>query len=304
MKLPRPLRPLLSLTARNVKLFLRDKAAVFFSFLSAIIMVALYFLFIAKLYSSALAAAGNFGGSAAQTDFLVYSQMMAGVLVINSISLSLGVFGAIAKDFEGRRVDGFLLTPLRAREIVAAYFLGGFAVSFALNLLTWAASAALIGALTGYWFGAGTFFAAVGILAAASLIGSSIMLLITALVRSVAALNVVGGVIGTFLGFLCGIYMPYSNLGKGAEAVGSLLPFTHLTVWLKQTVLNDALTQLSVPADMQETILRDYFSAKSVGFCGIAAPLWVMLLLSGAFALGCLAAAVFVLKRRIGGNKK
>ena len=41
---------ILVLTKRNIKIYLRDKAAVFFSFLSIIILLALYFLFLKNAY--------------------------------------------------------------------------------------------------------------------------------------------------------------------------------------------------------------------------------------------------------------
>ncbi|GHV02235.1 ABC transporter [Clostridia bacterium] len=298
MKINLQLPAIVSLTRRNVKLFLRDKAAVFFSFLSTLIMVALYFLFIAKIYSTSLAEGAGFtDGKAA--DFLIYLQMMAGVLILNSMSLSMGVFGVIAKDFETKRVDGFLLTPVKARQLTVSYYVAAFIVSLVLNVLTWIASAVLIGALTGHWIGAGAFLAVFGILAAASLVSCSLMLFVTVLVKSSVAIGVIGGISGTFFGFLCGIYMPYSNLGKGAKIVGSYLPFTHLTIWLKQTVLNDAFGLLNIAGELKDAMMSDYFTAASVGFSGIDAPLWVMLIACGVFALGCLIAASIILKRRI-----
>jgi len=291
------IRTIFALTSRNVKSFLRDRAAVFFSFLSTLILVALYFLFIARMFKAGLDQhEGVF--SAGATNYLVYMQMMAGVLILNSMSLSVGVFNTIARDFESRKVDSYLLTPARPREITASYFAAGFIVSFALNLFTWIVSFALIGILTGMWASAGTFFAAAGILAVASLVSGSLMILITALVKSPAAIGVIGGISGTFLGFLCGIYMPYSTFGDGMKAVGSVLPFTHLTVWLKQTMLNDGLAKLGVAGELKDTVMGEYFSAKSVGFLGLDAPLYAMLLLCGAFALACLILAAWRIKKR------
>lgn len=292
------LRAVFSLTLRNIKLFVRDKAAVFFSFLSTLILVALYFLFIARLYTSGLTEFAEISGAKA-ADFLVYIQMMAGVLILNSMSLSVGVFNTIARDFESKKVDSYLLTPARPREIITAYFAAGFCVSFTLNLFTWAVSFVLIGLLTGFWLSATTFITVIAILAAASFVSGSLMILITALVKSPAAIGVISGISGTFLGFLCGIYMPYSNFGGGMKEAGSVLPFTHLTIWLKQTVLNDALSQLGIAGDLKKTVMGDYFSAESIGFCGIGAPLWAMLLFCAAFAFICLIIAAWRLKKRI-----
>ena len=73
---------LISLIKRNTLTFLRDKAAVFFSFLSVIILLGLYFLFIGRQYTSGLNMDDNL------KTFLSASVMMGGVLVINTVSLA------------------------------------------------------------------------------------------------------------------------------------------------------------------------------------------------------------------------
>ena len=289
----------IALTKRNILLFLRDRSAVFFSFLSTIIVVALYFLFIAKLYSEGLSE--NAGGVFSQkaTDFMVYLQMMAGVLILNSMSLSVGVFSTAAKDFESRRIDSFLLSPLPGASLLASYLAAGFLVSFLLNLFTWAASAVIIGLLTGYFVSLTVFLYAALILLAASAVSGAIMLFITALVRSSAAIGVINGIAGTFFGFLCGIYIPYSSLGSSTKAIGSFLPYSHLTIWLKQTVLASAFSQLDVPPESRGVILDEFFSAKNIGFCGLNVPLYIMLILCGVFALACFALAWRMLRKRM-----
>jgi multidrug/hemolysin transport system permease protein len=286
------------LARRSIVLFLRDKTAIFFSLLSSLIIVALYVLFIGKTYSSALLEESSFfAGSAG--NYLVYLQMMAGVMAINSLSLSIGAFGTIAKDFETRRVDGFLLTPVKASRLIAAYFFGGFTASFALNCVTWAASFALIGGLTGYWVTAAVFVKVLGILVFASFMSSAIMLLVTSLLKSTSAIGVFTGVSGTFVGFLCGIYMPFLMLGKTVERIGSAIPFTHVSVWLKRVVLSGAFEQIGMPKALNEMVLNS-FSASNVGFVNLDIPLWGMLLYCAAFAVICLLTAGNILRRRVG----
>ena len=294
---------ILILTKRNLKLYLRDKAAVFFSFLSTIIVVALYFLFIAKLYTSGMdsqvVGESTLALTTKEKNFIIYLQMIAGVLVLNSISLATGAFSTIAKDFENKRIDSLMLAPIKPFEIIIAYFSTGFISSFAINIMTLILSCIIIGIFTGLWITASAFFMVVVILLIASLISCSIMLFITSIVKSSTAIGVANGVMGTFFGFLCGIYIPYSNLGKGATAVGSFLPFSHITIWLKQVVLNDAFTQVSIDPKFKEILFAEHFSAKSIGFCNLPAPLWLMLLISGIFGIACLIASNFILGKRI-----
>jgi multidrug/hemolysin transport system permease protein len=287
-----------ALTRRSARLFLRDRAAVFFSFLSTLILIGLYFLFIARQYVQGIEESGA-PLSGAATYFLVYSQMMAGVLILNTVSLSLGVFSNIAADLQAGRVNALLLTRARPAQITMAYYASGIAVTAALSLLTWAITYALIGLLTGYWLSLTTLLGAAGIILYAVFVGVSVMLLITALVRSPSALGTMSGVLGTFLGFLCGIYMPYAQLGTLTERIGSVLPFTHLTIWLKRTVLLDAFGQLEFPAQVQTELLgAGGFSASNIGFLGMAVPLWVMLVAAGVFGAGCLGAAVGLMRRK------
>ncbi|MDR2751323.1 MAG: ABC transporter permease, partial [Clostridiales bacterium] len=219
----------IALAKRNSFVFLRSGPTLFFSFLSSIIIVGLYILFIANTYTAELSSFLP----ASEASFLVYVQMLAGIIIINSLSLAVGSYSVIASDFENRKVDSFLLAQAKAPELIASYFIQAFMVSFLMNLLLWLASLALIGGMTGFMVSFLAILQSVPILAFASFVSSSILLLFTALVKSSSAISVMNGVSGTIFGFLCGIYMPFSLLGKGVEKIGSALPFTHMAVWLK-----------------------------------------------------------------------
>ncbi|MCL1808011.1 MAG: ABC transporter permease [Oscillospiraceae bacterium] len=290
------------LIKRNMKLFLRDRATVFFSFLSTIILVALYFLFIGEVFKSEMqnstTGAGSFSITSGAQNFIVYLQMMAGVLVLNSMSLATGAFSTIAKDFENKRVDSFILTPVKTREMIFSYFATGIIAGFGLNLFTWMVSFTVIGVATGYWLAVSTFLTVVLVLFTASLISCSLTLLIVTLVKSSSAIGVINGVAGTFFGFLCGIYMPYGNLGDGVKAVGSILPLSHLTIWLKRVVLDDAFSQLGIEGEYKETLYRDFFSAESIGFLNFSAPLWLMIVFSGLLGLTFWVLSYGILRKR------
>jgi disulfide bond formation protein DsbB len=93
--------------------------------------------------------------------------------------------------------------------------------------------------------------------------------------------------------------MPYSSLGEATKKVGSLLPFSHLTVWIKNILLSDASAQLNITGELKEIIIDGYFSAGNIGFLGLNIPLWILLLASGVFALLCLVASSRILKKRM-----
>lgn len=295
------MKNIFALTKRNCLLFLRSRATVFSSIFSSLILIVLYFIFIAKTYAQGFNQEAGMMLSQKQLYFAIYTQMIMGVLVINSVSLSTGMFTLMARDLETKKSDAFMLTNIKPFQLVLSYLISALFVSFVLNFLMLVVSVIIIGAST-FWIGAGTFFAVFGALVVTTIISCSIMLLITVLIKSSVAIGVINGFLGTVLGFLCGIYMPYSQMGNATKNIGSLLPFTHLTIWLKQIVLKDVFGQFGMSKELSEKMQDMWFSAGNVGFCGLDVPLWAMILIGGLLALLCLVLASFILKRRLDGK--
>lgn len=298
------MKNVISLTKRNCLLFLRSKQVVFSSLLSSIILIALYFLFIAKLYSQGFNESAGLALSQNQISAAIYLQMVMGVLVINSVSLSTGMFTFMARDFESNKTKSFLLTKTNPLQITLSYLISALLVSFLLNLFTFVVSVIIIGAITGVWLGIGAFFSIIGVLIITTIVGCAIMLFITSIVRSSVAIGVISGILGTVLGFLCGIYMPYTNMGSGAKYVGSLIPFTHLTIWLKQIALGNIFSQFGVPADVSKTMQEMWFSAGNIGLCGANVSFWAMILFSVMVAVVCFIASIFLIKMLFNSKQK
>ncbi|MFA5560630.1 MAG: ABC transporter permease [Acholeplasmataceae bacterium] len=251
-----------SLTKRNILVFIRDKTALFFSFLSVIILLALYFLFLGKLYTA---------GLPDLTDnlktYLSTSQMMGGILVINTLSLSLGMMGNIVVDLETHRLDAFLVTPIKRPKIILSYYLSSIIVTAILTLLIWFATILYVGLTSGYWYSLLVIVSTTGLLVVYTFISASLMILITSFLKSNNAFGTVAGVLGTFVGFVAGIYMPLANFGKGMQYFSSILPFTHMTILLKQILLKEPFQLLeielgkNIPAEDVTKIMEDIRTA-------------------------------------------
>ena len=269
-----------ALIKRNIKVFIRDKAAVFFSFLSIIILLGLYFLFIGKQYTS--------GGAFETTSdaiktYLSISVIMGGVLVINTVSLSLGVMGAIVSDLETRRIEGFLVTPVQRYKIILGYYLSSVIVTAVLTLIMWFLTVVYVGVASGYWYSAETMGITGLLIILYTFISSAMMLFLVSLIKSQNAFGALAGVLGTVIGFISGIYMPLSILGEGMSKVASFVPFTHMTILLRQQLLKGpyALLDSHFAAGLAES-----YGTNSIGLLGwdIDMP-WLMI---GSFFLSFL----------------
>ena len=94
-----------------------------------------------------------------------------------------------------------------------------------------------------------------------------------------------------------------SMMGKGTKIVGSLLPFTHLTVWLKNIVLNNILKGFGLNSDIVLIIKEKMFSAQKVGLLGMNSPLWLNVLLGVVFALACVIIASLLISKMLHSKK-
>lgn len=268
---------LTSLTKRHILIFLRDKTAVFFSFLSVLILLALYFLFIGKQYTS--------GGELDLLDenlktYLVAGVMMGGIIVINTLSLSLGMMGTIISDMEYRKLDGFLVTPVRRYQLILSYYLASVIVTTLLTLFMWALTIIYVGLSSGYWYTFEVIALASVYILLFTFISSSIMIFITTLMKSTNAFGAVSGVLGTLVGFMSGIYMPLVVLGQSMAYVASAVPFTHMAIILKNVLLKEPYKELSVliPEEAMSGISLVY-GTKEIGIFGIDVAMpWIMLL--------------------------
>ncbi len=263
---------LMSLVKRNTLAFLRDKAAVFFSFLSVIILLALYFLFIGKQYTSDLTMVSD-----EMKIFLSVGVIMGGVLVINTVSLSLGVMGNIITDLQFKRLDAFLVTPVKRYKIILSYYITSIIVTAVLTLIMWLLTILYVGIFSGYWYTFLTIIKVSGLLIFYTFISATLMIFLTTILKSVNAFGALSGVLGTFIGFISGIYMPLFVLGKSMVYVASVVPFTHMTILLKQVLLKEPYALL--PGEMVNEI-SSFYGTNEVGVLGLDVNLFWILLVS------------------------
>ena len=279
-----------ALVKRHMLKFLRDKTAVFFSFLSVIILLTLYFLFIGENYVSELRDLQSSNLVTSQfVDFVKISNMMGGILVINTISLSLGIMGNIITDLEQRSMDAYLVTPVKRYKIIFSYYISSIIVTIFFTLLMWGFTIVYAGIISGYWFSFSVIIRTTLLLLFFTFISASLMIFLTTLLKSVNAFGTLSGVLGTLIGFICGIYMPLAVFSSGIQYVSSIFPFTHMTILLKNIMLEQSLDVLQgiVPGDAFETI-KLYFGVNELGVFGQQVDMIWLMLASAMIAVGLL----------------
>ncbi len=287
-----------SLTKRHMLRYLKDRAAVFFSFLSVIILLALYILFIGQSYTNDLPDAI----SDELTTFIIVSLTMGGVLVINSMSLSLGIMGTFVEDISKRNIDAFLVTPIKRWKIIISYYLSAIIVTSILSLVMWGLTIVYVGVASGYWYSLMVIIKASGLLIFYTFVSSSFMIFLVTLLKSVNAFGALSGILGTFVGFTSGIYMPLRLLPVAIQRVASINPFSHMSIVLKQVLLEEPINQMvgilgGQVSDYEEML--SYYGSLDIGVFGFDVSMFWIFLGIGLLSAGLLSIAFRKMNKKI-----
>jgi len=232
---------LYQLVLRNVKLYLRDKAAVFFSFLSVIIILAMYILFLGKMQPDSIQ---NEIGPMEGIDWVVAAWIMAGILTVSTVTIPLGAVGNLIDDRADGILNDFYTSPISRNVLALSYLISAWVIGFIMVLANF-----IIGLIYVLMQG-GEFMSFIQIVELLGLIMFSIMTFssfffyISLFMRTRNAYGTLATLVGTFIGFLGGIYIPIGVLGSNVQLVMNLLPTAHAVTLVRRVYMRGAIEEV------------------------------------------------------------
>lgn len=291
------MRLILDLAGRNLKVYLRDRAAVFFSLLSVFIIIGLYAFFLGDTNVRSIE---GMAGNASRSDvrWLVDSWIMAGILVVNGITVSLGVFGVMIDDESRKRLHGFLVAPIRRSQLVAGYLIAANVAGLLLSLVALFLAELYIGANGGSFLTAGELLKVIGLILLNVLSSSSLVFLMVSFIRTASGFSTLSTILGTIIGFLTGIYVPIGVLPEFLQTIIKFVPASHTAALMRQVFMERPLEAVfsKAPAGLA-TEYQTIFGV-IVSFNDKALSQLVMLLIVIGSGLVFLGLSVFRMNRR------
>lgn len=221
----------LQLSLRNIRVYVRDRTSVFFSFLSVLIIIGLYALFLGRVQTDGIRTSA---GSLPGIRWLVDSWIIAGLLSVNAVTVSLGVLGTMVFDREYRRLSDFIVAPASRTGIVVSYLISALVIGLAFTLVAFVAGELYIVAAGGTFLPPAGILRVIGLLALSVISSSSIMFLIASFLSSGSAFGVLSTLLGTLIGFITGVYVPIGILPDAVQRFVALVPFSHGAALLRQ----------------------------------------------------------------------
>ena len=239
---------MLTIAKRNIMLYFRDRIAVFFSFLAVIILIALYVFFLGDMTSAGL------------PDFpekkpLLTLWFIAGILAVASVTTTLGAFGILVEDRTNKVDMDFKSSPIPPSSLVAGYIASAMfiGISMCLTILAFAQLYLLLSGSTVIPFLGTVQLTGLIILAVAA--NGSMILFLVSFLRTSNAFASVSMVIGTFIGFLAGIYIPIGGLPDYLHSAVKWFPVSHTVALFRQVLTEIPLLDAfaTAPPEMKET---------------------------------------------------
>jgi len=244
------------LIKRNLLLFFRDRANVFFSMLAVIIVIMLYIIFLADLMVGAIG--GEIAYASPQDIRLVISGLiLSGTIAVATVSSCLNATARIVIDREDVAKD-FFVSPISRSKLMFGYVISSGIIGFIMSGL------ALVTTLV-YLSLSGNNFPSIidlnlllltlflGVLSA-----NSMVFLISCVVKSRNAYSSLGSLVGTLIGFLIGVYIPIGQLPNGVAWIVRLFPTSHTASMFRQILAGSALDDLGAPATVV-TEINEFF---------------------------------------------
>jgi multidrug/hemolysin transport system permease protein len=243
---------ILQLMKRNLRVYFRDRASVFFSMLGVIIIIVLYLLFLGNQIASAGAAAGE------NSRFMMDSWIMGGVIAAASITTSMGAFGIMVEDVQKKILRDFEASPVRRWQLVLAYVLSSVIIGITMSLFTFVLAEAYIVINGGDLVSLTGALEIVGLVILSVFASSAFVFFLIGFLRTSNAFATASTILGTIVGFLAGAYIPMGVLPEAVQGVIRVFPVAHAAVLLRQVMIAEAVPLDVLPADIREFLGIDF----------------------------------------------
>lgn len=225
---------MISFAKRNLKLFFKDKSAVFFSLLGVFIIIGLYALFLGDVWTKSLKEISN-------ARALMDCWIMAGLVAATSVTTTMGAFGTMVEDKVKKISKDFSSSPLKRSSIAGGYVVSAYVIGVIMSVVALVLAQIYLVASGGAMLSLVAIVKCLGIILLATITSTSIVLFIVSFFNSTNAFATASTVIGTLIGFLTGIYIPVGSLPDAVQTFVKIFPISHAAVLLRQVIMKDQL---------------------------------------------------------------
>jgi len=215
---------ILKLIERNLKRYLKDTMGVFFSFLSVIMVIIMYAVFLGdNTLNSVKASVGDIP----YVDGMVMAWLMAGIVFISTVTVPISVLGLFSEDRSAKTLNDFYTSPISRSSFILSYLLSSLIITTIMSSLNFILGQLYILTLGYSFIPIMDILTVFSIILLCSLTYSSLFFFLALIMKSAKAFGSLGSIVGTLIGFFGGIYVPIGVISSTIANLIHLLPFSY-----------------------------------------------------------------------------
>lgn len=273
---------LLRLVERNLKLYYRDRSAVFFSFLAILMIIVMYAVFLGQNQIDNLKATmGDIPG----IEGLIISWLMAGILCVSTVTVPLSSLMVLVEDRQNRFLADFYTAPVNRRFLVLSYFISSTIITSIVSVVNLIGGQVYLVVIGAPLLSFGRIVLLLGLIIFSSLIFSIIFFLIAMSIRSAKAFGSVTTIVGTLVGFFGGIYLPIGVMSSSVQSVVNSLPIAQSVTLFRRVYMAPYLEEVFTGAPANIVAGYRKFNGLEIYFGSFQLQTWHMVVIFIVFGI-------------------
>lgn len=285
----------IKLVERNLKRYLKDTMGVFFSFLSVIMVIIMYAVFLGdNTLNSVKASVGDIP----YVDGMVMAWLMAGIVFISTVTVPISVLGLFSEDRSVKTLNDFYTSPISRSSFILSYLLSSLIITTIMSGLNFILGQIYILTLGYSFIPLMDILMVFSIILLCSLTYSSLFFFLALVMKSAKAFGSLGSIVGTLIGFFGGIYVPIGVISSTIANLIHLLPFSYGVTLMRLAYMKWFMGQVFDGAPEGVRSGFESFFGLTVEIQGWSMPVLIMVLGLLSYSLLFYGLSVFVMNTR------
>ncbi len=244
------MKTLFVLIKRNMTLFFKDKGMFLTSLITPLILLMLYATFLGNVYRDAFVVTLEEVGVKVPDkvlDGLVGGQLFSSLLAVSTVTVSFCANMLVVQDRAHGRSRDLFITPVKRSTIALSYYVATTLSALLISFIATAACLIYLSVIGFYMSLSDVLFFVLDVVIMVSF-GTALSSVINFFLSTEGQISAVGSIVSSVYGFICGAYMPLSQLSEGLRDAISLLPGTYGTSLFRKHAMRGAFDELQKSA--------------------------------------------------------
>ena len=204
-----------------------------------------YQVFLGQIQIDAIKEGLHSDTASTDTIQMVNYWLISGLTTIISMTSTLGAFGVMVSDREKKLSEDFKVSPISNFKIELSYAI--FAILFGI-IMTMFSCIFAIGMFNGFSslldFSTMDYLSILGVVSMGTVLAATIILPILVFIRTSSAFTTLSTIVGTFIGFISGVYLSIGSVGETLQQIMTWFPLTQVNALLKQILMKDSINKV------------------------------------------------------------